>query len=243
METTIYGSLVLSATTPIKDFPIFANTKTKNGNHTESKYRGLFSTLVLGSGLAENNVALPQRNKYMMTSVLADQPSPLLSNHISGVLCRSLTDLDSRFDGARQLYKMQQLMIEVSYGIGTNSYVAMINNVSEHASFNLLACKTSLQIIGVYDTVNTSVRLVWTNDPDFVQNLKEEDYTRYVFYRFPDLYDRPLFIYTQSVCAKWFSWSKVFTGTDGILKTFNALENFLYKDPELAQLDRIQKQR
>ena len=237
MTGKVYGSLVISATTPVKDFEVFNHARTKTGNHTESKYRGLYSLLIDEYNLVENNVALPQRNKYMVTSVVGSSPTTI--RNISQVMARSLTDLDSRFDGARQLFKMQQLMSEIEIGTGGTGYpyLAVINNISEHASFNILSSKVQIHVFGVYDTVNKSVRLVWTTDDEFIAREKESDYTRYVFYRFPVLYDRPLFIYTQSVCAKWFSWSNAFTESDGVLKTFNALENFLYKDPSLAQLE------
>jgi hypothetical protein len=227
----IYGSLTISATTPTKQFPVFNVEFARPTSHTESKYRGLCYEQACGHTVVENAVALPQRNKYMLTTVVSDRTP--LSMAVSKSLTRCLVDLDSRFEGARQLYKMQMLMKEID---PRQPYVATINNTSEHATITLLAQGSPLYVLGVYDGVNKSVRLVWTTDPDFVQIVRAEDPTRYVFYRYPDLFDRPLFIHTQNVCANWFSWSKNFEGPDSVLKIFNALENFLYKNPNTATL-------
>jgi hypothetical protein len=236
-DTLVYGSLVLSATTPVLPFPIFEHASTLSGTHTESRTRGLYSTLVSDPSLIEATVALPQRNKYMQTSVLSE--NEVESNRISGRLCSSLSDLDSRFEGARHLYKLQTLLNELAEYDSEIEFLAIINNTSEHASFSILSHGVAIDLIGVYDVVNRSVRLVWTIDDHFVTDLKAIDQTRYLFYRFPIVYDRPLFIYTQSVCAKWYSWSKTFTDTDGVFKAFNALENFLFKNPNLPELDRF----
>jgi hypothetical protein len=117
--------------------------------------------------------------------------------------------------------------------LDTGEYVAVINNLSEHATFTLLTSGTTLYLTGVYDTVNSSVRLVWSTEDTFVEEVRRADQTRYVFYRFPPIVDRPLFIYTQLVCSKWYSWTKAFNGVDGLSKAMNALEVLLYKDPTI----------
>jgi len=174
----------------------------------------------------------------MQTSVIADSEAD--ASRLSSKLCASLTDLDSRFDGARHLYKLQTLLNELSEYDDEVEFLALINNTSEHASFSILSHGVAVDVIGVYDVVNRSIRLVWTLDDQFIPNLKATDPTRYLFYRYPIVYDRPLFIYTQSVCAKWYSWSKAFTDTDGVFKCFSALENFLFKNSYLRELETAQ---
>ena len=114
-------------------------------------------------------------------------------------------------------------------------YLAILENQSEHSYFALLSHQVSTHIIGVYDGVNSSVRLVWTTDPDFIQGVRKTEPTRYVFFRYPDLVDRPMFLNTQLLCARWFQWSRAFDQTtDGLLRTFNALETLLFKDPTVS---------
>jgi hypothetical protein len=223
----IYGSLCVSATTPIRQFPQLEGSKPQHGNHTQSRTRGLFSTLETGDTFEVETVALPQRNKYMTVAVEASTKAG--SAIIASLLKHKLVDLDSRFEGARQLYKLNQMMAELD----TGEYVAVINNLSEHATFTLLTSGTTLYLTGVYDTVNSSVRLVWSTEDTFVEEVRRADQTRYVFYRFPPIVDRPLFIYTQLVCSKWYSWTKAFNGVDGLSKAMNALEVLLYKDPTI----------
>jgi len=145
-------------------------------------------------------------------------------------LAVGLTSLDTKFENSRQLYKVHQLMLDV--GTKTSDFVAVINNESEHCNFNLLAFGgLELEVFGIYDVVNKSIRLMWTTDSSFVSKIKSEDSTRYIFYRFPTLRNRPLFIHTQYVVSKLYKWSLVFDGRDSVLKLFNALENFLYGNP------------
>lgn len=235
-HTHLYGSLVIAATTPVRQFPMLEGSKPLHGNHTESRTRGLFTTLETGDRWAADTVALPQRNKYMTVTVAAQSNGQ--SMHTASLLKRSLEDLDSRFEGSRQLYKLNQLMLEIETPNLCGSYVAVINNTSEHATFSLLSSGTPLYLCGVYDIVNSSVRVVWSTDDTFIDTTRRADPTRYVFYRFPMLLDRPLFIHTQLVCSKWYSWCKVFVGVDGIAKAFNALELFLYKDPSVNSFER-----
>lgn len=225
----IYGSLVIAATTPIRQFPQLEGSKPQHGNHTQSRTRGLFSTLEVGEQWAAETVALPQRNKYMTVTVLADTKDQ--STNTAMLLREKLADLDSRFEGARQLYKLNQLMLEVAPN--SRDYVAVINNLSEHATFTLMSAGRAIHLTGIYDTVNSSVRLAWTTEDGFIEDVRHADPTRYVFYRFPAIVDRPLFIYTQLIASKWYTWTKAFVGPDGLIKAFNALEVLLYKDPSI----------
>ena len=225
----VYGSIVISATTPVEPFPIFVNPKTLNGTHTENKWRGLYQ-LLFEAEHSHTVLALPQRNKYMAINVVSDDLREAC--YLGDDLKRLLTDLDSRYEGARLLYKLDQTMCELDRSWSpAPPYLAVIDNISEHSYFVLLSNGVRTYVTGVYDGVNNSVRLVWTTDPDFIAGVRSHESTRYVFYRYPDLIDRPMFINSQLVCARWFQWSKTFTTTDGLLRIFNALEALLYKDP------------
>lgn len=230
IDSLICGSLVLSATTPIQEFPLLIDANTLKGFHTESRFKGSYSLLVDGD-FEELEIPLPTRNKYLTVTVLAEQETTLGN---LGALCElKLPEIDSMFEGARHLFKMQQLMDDFSRTVD-DPYVICINNNSHHSYFTLLVQDTTLYVYGVYDTVNKSVRLVWTNSDNFISSCRETDPTRYVFYRYPPLRDRPMFIYTQAICAKWHEWNRVFIGPDGVLKSMNALENFLFKNPQVV---------
>jgi hypothetical protein len=229
MSQILYGSLALAASTPLHPFPMFNDARTLNGNFTGGQYRGAYSLLF--DNPIEQHIALPTRGKYMAVYTCAD--NPLHAQAIASSLARQLPDLDSRFDGARQLYKSQQLMNEVDTPAHP-PYVTVINNMKEHPYFNVLVQGVTLLLIGVFDTVNRSVRLVFTTDADFIERVKADDFTRYVFYRFAPVRDRPIFLHTQSLISRWYFWARAFRGTEGVLKSFNVLEHFLMKDSNLS---------
>jgi hypothetical protein len=229
MQEYLYGSLTLAATTPIHQFPVFHDARTINGNFTG--YRGSYS--IFAPGAAENEVVLAARGKHM--NVYVSSPNPVAAPVLAGILKQQLPELDARFDGARQLFKSNQLMRDIN---SLESYVAVINNIKEHPYFNILVWKTEIHLVGVYDTVNRSVRLVFTTDPDFIEKTRSADYTRYVFHRFPTVKDRPLFLHTQSLISRWYSWSKAFRGPDSILRCFNVLECYVLKDAEFDNRNR-----
>jgi hypothetical protein len=223
MQEHLYGSLTLAATTPLQPFPVFHDTRTINGNF--AGYRGSYSLLMPQA--VQKEVVIPSRGKYMSVYVTSD---PVNAPILAGILGNSLPELDARFDGARQLYKSNQLMNDIdSY----SPYIAVINNTKDHPYFNILVWDTSLYLTGVYDTVNRSVRLVFTTDPEFMEKVRAVDFTRYVFYRFPVVKNRPLFMHTQSLISRWYNWAKAFRGPDSVLRCFNVLECYILKDAEV----------
>jgi hypothetical protein len=231
--SSVYGSVTLAATTPVKPFSVFKDDQTKHGAHTESRFRGLFSLLVSSLNKSEDVVALPQRNKYLTVTVISEsRRSSLLINEKMREL---LSEIDSRFDGARQLYKLNCMMSDLSW-VSDAPYVAVVNNQSDHSYFSVLSEKTDLFVTGCYDIVNKSVRLMFSTDESWTEQIRESEPTRYIFYRYPVISNRPLFIHTQSLCSRWYSWSNTFTATDGVLKAFNALEVVLFKNPNLEVL-------
>jgi hypothetical protein len=228
--SVVYGSVVLAATTPVKPFAIFKDGQTRSGAHTESRVRGLYSLLISSLNKVEDVVALPQRNKYLTVSVVSQSSSS--SKALILKMKELLSEIDSRFDGARQLFKLNQLMADLS-SVSPDPYLAIVNNQSDHSYFAMLSERMALHITGCYDVVNKSVRLMFSTDENWVQDIREADPMRYIFYRYPQICDRPLFIHTQSLCSRWYSWSNTFTTTDGVLKAFNALEIVLYQNPNL----------
>jgi len=227
-DSLMYGSLVLHSTTQVQEFPRLVDANTISGFHMENRFKGAYSLLIDGD-FEEREIPLPARNKYLTVTAIGDAHAESLVGSCS----TKLHEIDSLFEGARHLFKMQKLMDELHapYAPFVPPYLICINNNSTHSYFTLLAQGITLYTYGVYDTVNRSVRFAWTNDEQFIQTCRSVDPTRYVFYRYPVLENRPLFLHTQVLCSKWAEWSKVFTGPDGVLKAFNALELFLYKDP------------
>lgn len=228
MQEHLYGALTLAATTPLHQFPVFHDTRTINGNF--AGYRGSYSLLMPEA--IEKEIVIPARGKNMRVYVTASPPH---GKPLAAILEKTLPDLDSRFDGARQLYKSAKLMQEIGSHV---PYVAVINNTKEHPYLNILVCGVELHVLGVFDTVNRSVRLVFTTDPEFVDKVRFSDYTRYVFHRFPPVTNRPLFLHTQSLISRWYSWSKAFRGADSILRCFNVLECYVLKDAEFDNRNR-----
>jgi len=227
----MYGSLVLAATTPVQDFPVFLNPNTLKGSHVGAHpFKGQYSLLIDGD-FEELDVPLPTRNKYLTVTVLSEHEEDRV--HLANFCEDKLLAIDSMFEGARHLYKMQMLMDDLAYD---EPYTICVNNQSSHSYFTLLTNGHTLYVYGIYDTVNRSVRLVWTNDPHFWDSARAESATRYVFYRYPVLTNRPMFIYSQAIISKWAEWIKIFNQPDGLLRSFNALENFLFKDSRIASL-------
>jgi hypothetical protein len=233
----IYGSLTLAATTPLVQLAPLNDKRTVEGHHTSAKYKGSYFKLHPETAV-DNLVALPQRGKFMVVSTITEQNEK--TGFMGDTLATELAGLDGQYAGSRWLHKLQLLMNEV-WTVTNPAYISVIDNSSEHPSFSLLSCYMRLYLIGIYDMVNSSVRLAWTTDEDFVQKIREQDPTRYIFYRYPDVYNRPIFLHTENVCARWYTWSKTFTGPSGLLKCFNLLENFLFKNPNLSELPRDTK--
>lgn len=217
----IFGSLVLFSDRNQTDIPIpsgqFSVTR---GQHVVDKHKGHWVEV---SDIATQEILLPQRYKRM--SILATACGPQL--------CEGLKVLDSEFGDARQLYKLGRLMTTL-----TDSYTAVVNNVStngESGSFYLLSTE-GLYVNLVFDVEEHSVRIVWS-DFDLKQYTQAAKQFRYVFYAMPTLINRPLFIHSQTVCSRWWKFKKAFgESRHGLLRSCNALELFLYKDPDIPNL-------
>jgi hypothetical protein len=178
-------------------------------------------------------VHIPQRNKEFVIDTYGVES---WCTEVNAQLSIKLPLMESQFEDSRQLYKFNRIQNELTDNAMSSQFVSVILNNGAHQHIALLSQWMDLYLYGVYDVVNKGVRLVWTDDAWFVSDARAYDYTRYVFYRFPVLQDRPLFLYSQALCSKWWGWTKQFQEPDGVLKAFNALENFLFKEPELPTL-------
>lgn len=233
MPDNTYGALTIDAQSSTPVLPVFDSGCVATGHHTNSKYKGQWA-LKFPNHHRVVSVELPQRDKHMQVSVASRWGG--VDQDIADTLAHELQDLDAKYEGSRWLYKLQRLLETTSDYHA--EYVAIVNNQSEHPSFSILSQGLDLGFYGVYDTVNRSTRLAWSTDPDFVQITRAQEPTRYLFHRYPTVKDRPLFIHTENVCSKWYVWKQAFTNVDGVLKAFNVLENFLFKNPEVAEFRR-----
>jgi hypothetical protein len=233
MPDNTYGALTIDAQSSTPVLPVFDSGCVATGHHTNSRYKGQWA-LKFPNHHRVVSVELPQRDKHMQVSVASRWGG--VDQDIADTLAHELQDLDAKYEGSRWLYKLQRLLETTSDYHA--EYVAIVNNQSEHPSISILSQGLDLGFYGVYDTVNRSTQLAWSTDPDFVQITRAQEPTRYLFHRYPTVKDRPLFIHTENVCSKWYVWKQAFTNVDGVLKAFNVLENFLFKNPEVAEFRR-----
>lgn len=233
MPDNTYGAFTIDAQSSTPVLPVFDSGCVATGHHTNSRYKGQWA-LKFPNHHRVVSVELPQRDKHMQVSVASRWGG--VDQDIADTLAHELQDLDAKYEGSRWLYKLQRLLETTSDYHA--EYVSIVNNQSEHPSFSILSQGLDLGFYGVYDTVNRSTQLAWSTDPDFVQITRAQEPTRYLFHRYPTVKDRPLFIHTENVCSKWYVWKQAFTNVDGVLKAFNVLENFLFKNPEVAEFRR-----
>ncbi len=233
MPDNTYGALTIDAQSSTPVLPVFDSGCVATGHHTNSRYKGQWA-LKFPNHHRVVSVELPQRDKHMQVSVASRWGG--VDQDIADTLAHELQDLDAKYEGSRWLYKLQRLLETTSDYHA--EYVAIVNTQSEHPSFSILSQGLALGFYGVYDTVNRSPQLAWSPHPDFVQITRAQEPTRYLFHRYPTVKDRPLFIHTENVCSKWYVWKQAFTNVDGVLKAFNVLENFLFKNPEVAEFRR-----
>jgi len=179
---------------------------------------------------ARTTVSLPQRNKYLELEIVGLDPVA----EVAKLWTEKLQSIDSRFDGARQLHKMWRVMREVARDTDNAKYAMCIEDKSAHPSFTLISHGLPIHVFGVYDLVNSNVYLAWSTDSEFPAVIRRDNPTQYVFYRYPVLRYKPVFVHTQFMTSKWYKWRRSFTGQDALLRQFNALEHVLFKDPGQA---------
>jgi hypothetical protein len=230
-----YGSLCISATTPQQQFPQFEQVGNNfDGSHTPHRFRGHYQLICTGENHLVSTTHIPQRSKSFL---VATNSVPDFSERANARMAEWLPVMEGQYEDARQLYKFNELQKRLKELPGAQPFTSTIVNRGEHGHFGILSQWKDVHTYGVYDTQNFGVRFVWTTDEWFINDVKSVDFTRYVFYRFPVLQDRPLFIYSQAVCSKWYGWMKIFKGQpDCILRAFCSLENYLFKEAELRNL-------
>lgn len=168
---------------------------------------------------------LPQRYKKVEITATAAMPQ----------LCARLENLDSEMGNARQLYKLNAMLSDI-----TQPFAAVVNNVgtadNDSGSFYLLARSIPIYVNLLIDSEDHSVRIVWSSF-DLKTDLQDRKQFRYLIYPMPTLIDRPLFIDSQRACSRWWKFTHML-GTSGaaLLRSCNALEMYFYKDPSLATL-------
>jgi hypothetical protein len=231
----LYGTLCLSATTPQKDFPQLESTSCFSGHHTPHKFRGHYQLLGTGEDIKSvDTLHLPQRQKSF---TILTNSAPDFAERVNLRIEELLPQMEAEHEGARQLYKFNEIQKEIKALPASQAFVTTIVNNGQHGHIAILSQWRDVYVYGIYDTENCGIRLAWTTDEWFVNDIRAVDFTRYVFFRYPVLQDRPLFLYAQALCSKWYKWSQQFKGQDDcILRSFNALENYLYKEAELPQL-------
>lgn len=231
MTTTYFrGALVVSAQSSIPELPLFpAQEKNRVRKGDVSRVVDGHPALYL-----TDDVAIPQRGKYLTVDVVSEDDG---ASDVCVELCRHLSTIDSQFDGGRQLYKLHRLLYDME-AAGTSKFASAVLNSGQHPTVSLLPSGIPIHLVGIYDAVNTSVRLLWTTDETDIDTLRADDPTRFVFYRYPVVDNRPLFLHTQYIISRWYRWNKLFTGPDSMLRKFNALETFLFKNPSISTLNK-----
>lgn len=226
----IYGSLILASTeAAVKSWPQFEDvyTRVHRYNQTQHPVRGLLSL----SGIeTPAEVHLPQRSKSYYVSV--NSPSQGYEAKALASIRDVLPHMESEYESARQLYKLHMIMAGLK-SFSPSPYVSHVVSQGDSNHVGILVRGLTLYVTGVYDTIARSVQLVWTDDEYFLSDLRAREPGRYVFYRFPDLSNRPLFLFSPALVSKWLRWVTKFQGPDCLLKSFNALELYLYKDAEI----------
>jgi len=225
---TILGSLVLHSDRPVPEFelPELKGLHKREGHHVGSRHNGSFREYF---DLEPLELLVPQRYKRM--TVLA-------SDNVKHELSAELSTLDSQFEGARQLFKLQKLLDRFQ---GQWFSVVNVSNfgadgTAQSGGFYLLSSDHPLHIALVFDSNSGSVQLVWATF-DFKRSLREQQGFNYSFFLLPTERRMPLFVPSQALCSKWWRLTQSFDGQRyGLLKACNAIEMILYKNPHAAKL-------
>lgn len=200
------GSLVIQTQGTPSRLPIF-DKDALTGTHTQGRVHGTW--FMQDQGPAET-VYLPQRDKrlYIYGGYGVDWEA-------------RMKDFESV--RATQYDKLGTLLRDLRIDhphLGT----VFINTEGDHGSWSLLRIGgPTVKLIGVKGPHDT--QLVWSH-ADIVRPLRQYDINRYCFHRFFDVEDQ-LFLNTQALCSKWWSWSK--SQSQDVIRTFNALEVMLFK--------------
>ncbi|QRE00078.1 hypothetical protein [Burkholderia phage BCSR5] len=222
-DQLLYGAVVLAANSPTQPFKLYEGGE--SGAHFQSRFTGFWYTY---STYEAEVMSLPQRDKLLRIDYMTEEP-------LYKSLSQKLSQIDSQYEGSRHLNKLHRLQEELDAEDCTN-YAVMINNASSHGYFAFLSRQIPIYLYGMVSTVNGSVQLLWSTEDDVVDRVRSLHPLRYVFFRFPPIIDRPVFLPTQAVCSHWWRWTSSFQSELSMLRAFNALDVRLFKDPTLVSL-------
>ena len=231
MDPFFFGSLVLQSKCRVSDFPlsILREGRTLRGQHIPGTYNGHWTLTTNADD--QQSVYLPQRYKHMQ--VISTE------GDIATEVSVALNTLDSEYEGAKQLYKLGKMRD----GLNPKRHATIVNIEASTAngsqgSFYLLSTEAPIYTCLVMDQKEDerSVRLLFsTFDP--IPHIRLEcakEVNRYVFFRFPNVVSRPLFLWSTYVCKRWYSANRDLQNNQlGLVTACNALEVQLYKDHTL----------
>lgn len=219
---TLYGSLVLYSNGKINPFALNLTVPhNRTGIHIVDRNKGSWHEATTAKPI---DIYLPQRFKRMVVSCIGEHDA----------LVRGLEELDSLWPGCRQLYKLGQLQAQLpdlTAVVNIASVESEVEPVS--GSFYLFAGSRPLYVNLIFDADDQSVRLTWSTF-DLKSTLVAHKYQRYILFPFPLLMNRSLFIHSQNICARWWNLRRKFPSDYlNVLRSANALEQILYKDPNV----------
>lgn len=212
----MHGALTIAAQAPVSTLAPFKGVEVETGRFFASSARHIGYVVTRGNWECAADTC--HDGRIFTYYVAADGHSGEHAKRIDTFLTSP-----ERNTSAKWTDQMDALRKSVDFGFG---YAVMLDNES---GISLLSHKKALYLVGIYDTVVGSVRLAWSTDHDFVSKVKAPEPARYLIYRYPTISSKSVFIHAGNVASKWYVWSKAFTGTDGVLRAFNVLENFLFK--------------
>lgn len=223
---TILGSLVLHATQPVPELPIpeLDGLTKRTGHHVAGRFNGSYREYFDTEPV---EVMIPQRYKSM---------SVLTTDNVREELSEQLAKLDTQYEGARQLYKLQRLMDRMpdDWHASVNVCNSGADGTAQSGAFYVMSAGDPMFITLVFDSATGSVQLVWSTF-DIKTRLRQSNALNYSFFMLPSRRRAPLFIPSQSLCSKWWRLTKTFEDHRwALIKTCNAIEMMLYKNPNTA---------
>ena len=198
--------------------------KLVEGNHCIGRYTGSWALQFDEASVETRQILLPHRDKQV--TALWDSDSLPQVDYLTS----RLETLDAAYEGETQLFKYNELLRDLvaSWGPTTSPVAGVLNTVSTHSSFSLLSVSQPMDLVGVFDPQLGSAYLAWSTCPpgfDLAASIRRTYPLKYLFYRFPKVCNRAIFIPTQAICAHWWKYMK----GENPLFAFNALELKLFK--------------
>ena len=206
----LYCRVVIAASKAVEPIPLPGGLPLiiENDSHIESRYEGSYQLAHMN--LKSSEVYIPQRSKRM---------AYYCSHDLN--LEATLASLDSKHEGARQLYKLNTIMPEI---YPSDWVIVNTKKVSDApGTFYILANEA---VYAYFMVDKDSVTLMFSS-LDLKDYIRSISLNRYLFYRLPVISNRPVFINTKLLCARWQDLKH------DMLRGFNALESNIFKDPSI----------